>query len=213
MIREHYEQVKSSLHGAVLCIVTKRRTDEEVMSYYEEGERIFAENRAQDLIRRASALPDDISWQFIGHLQKNKVRSILPVVSCIQSLDSISLAEIIEKEAARINKTVDVLAEFHLASEDENKTGLNPDEAFAFFDEVMKLEHLNLCGIMAMGPHTDDEQRVRDVFLQGKKLFDALQERYGKDRITTLSMGMSSDYKTALSCGSTMVRIGTYLFE
>ena len=106
-----------------------------------------------------------------------------------------------------------MLAEFHLASEDENKTGLNPDEAFAFFDEVMKLEHLNLCGIMAMGPHTDDEQRVRDVFLQGKKLFDALQERYGKDRITTLSMGMSSDYKTALSCGSTMVRIGTYLFE
>ncbi len=213
MIREHYEQVKASLHGAVLCVVTKRRTDEEVMSYYEEGERIFAENRAQDLIRRASALPDDISWQFIGHLQKNKVRSILPVVSCIQSLDSIALAEIIEKEAARINKTVDVLAEFHLASEDENKTGLNPDDAFAFFDEVMKLEHLNLCGIMAMGPHTDDEQRVRDVFLQGKKLFDALQERYGKDRITTLSMGMSSDYKTALSCGSTMVRIGTYLFE
>ena len=197
----------------MLCVVTKRRTDEEVMSYYEEGERIFAENRAQDLIRRASALPDDISWQFIGHLQKNKVRSILPVVSCIQSLDSIALAEIIEKEAARINKTVDVLAEFHLASEDENKTGLNPDEAFAFFDEVMKLEHLNLSGIMAMGPHTDDEQLVRDVFLQGKKLFDALQERYGKDRITTLSMGMSSDYKTALTCGSTMVRIGTYLFE
>ena len=213
-IKENLKEVTAKLpEGVRLVAVSKFHPVEELAQAYEAGQRLFGENRAQELIAKAPLLPKDIRWHFIGHLQKNKVRSILPVVSCIQSLDSIALAEIIEKEAARINKTVDVLAEFHLASEDENKTGLNPDEAFAFFDEVMKLEHLNLCGIMAMGPHTDDEQRVRDVFLQGKKLFDALQERYGKDRITTLSMGMSSDYKTALSCGSTMVRIGTYLFE
>ena len=182
------------------------------MSYYHEGERIFAENRAQDLCARASRMPDDIRWQFIGHLQRNKVRSVLPYVSCIQSLDSLRLAQTIEEEAARIRKTVDVLAEFHLASEDSRKTGLDAAEASAFFAEVSQLAHLHLKGIMVMGPHTDDRDRIRTVFLQGKELFDSLREEYGGD-IGVLSMGMSADWDIALSCGSTMVRVGTYLFE
>ena len=213
MIRNHYETVKNSLNGAELCIVTKYRSTEEILSYYAEGERIFAENHAQELLAKAPLLPDDIRWQFIGHLQRNKVRSILPYVSCIQSLDSLELAKVIEKEAARIGKTVSVLAEFHLAEEDENKTGLQKEDASAFFTEVMKLEHLDLCGIMAMGPHTQDSERICSVFREGKELFDALQKEYGSEKIRILSMGMSSDYTLALSCGSTMVRIGTYLFQ
>ncbi len=213
MIRAHYESVKRNTGSqASLCIVSKHRSPEEILSYYDEGERIFAENRADELVRKASQLPKDIEWHFIGHLQRNKVRQILPVTVMIQSLDSIALADVIEKEAARINKVMPVLAEFHLAQEDTSKTGLSVSQADELFAHCKDLPYVRIEGIMVMGPHTDDKERIAEVFRKAKDLFDDLKSRYGEE-IRILSMGMSSDYETALECGSNMVRIGTYLFE
>lgn len=214
MIKAHYEAVKDIIRDkAVLCAVTKRRSLEEIREYYDAGERIFAENRAQDLKERAAALPSDIRWQFIGHLQRNKVKEIISFVDCIQSLDSLPLAAVIEKEAARANRTVDVLIEFHLAEEDTNKSGLAKEDAFPFVRQILKYEHLNLKGMMAMGPHTDDEDRIREVFEEARQLFLSLRKEFGEDHFRVLSMGMSDDFRIAVECGSTMVRIGTYLFE
>ncbi len=214
MIQSHYENIKKQLgNSCCLCAVTKRRTVEEVMPLYEAGERDFAENRADELKHKYEAMPKDIRWHFIGHLQKNKVRTVLPMVSLIQSLDSPELARIIEKEAARIGRTVDVLVELHLAVEDTAKTGLTTEEADALIGQCMELPHVRVCGIMVMGPHTDDTERIREVFEEARTFYLKMQEKYGKETIHILSMGMSSDYAIALECGSDMVRIGTYLFE
>lgn len=214
MIKEHYEKVLQTAGSSIqLCVVSKRRSTEDILSYYDAGERIFAENHADELLRKAAVLPDDIEWHFIGHLQRNKVKSILPAVTCIQSLDSRRLADEIEKQAARLGRAVDVLCEFHMASQDANKSGHDPADALPFTDYCMSLPHLNVCGIMAMGPHTDSTDEIRKVFLQTEELFRRLQEIYTPEVIHTLSMGMSSDYPIAAACGSTMFRIGSYLFE
>ena len=213
MNTSHYETVKNTVKDkAQLCIVTKRHTVDEIMPFYDLGERIFAENRADELIPKAEQMPKDIQWHYIGHLQRNKVRKVLPYVSMIQSLDSIGLADVLEKEAARIDKVIPVLAEFHLASEDTNKSGLGKEDAKAFFDHCQTLDHIKLEGIMVMGPHTDDKERIAEVFNDAYALFKELQETYGEE-IRILSMGMSADYPIAVACGSTMVRIGTYLFQ
>ncbi|MCR5794171.1 MAG: YggS family pyridoxal phosphate-dependent enzyme [Solobacterium sp.] len=211
MIQKHYEHVKDICGEAELCIVTKKRSIEEIMSYYDAGERVFGENHAAELKKKASVLPQDIRWNFIGHLQTNKVRMIMPFVSMIQSLDSMHLAEVVEKEAARTGRTVDVLAEVHLAEEDTNKSGLEPEELDGFLAGLASLPHLHVRGMMVMGPHTDDEDRIREVFRKAHELFLAHQKENSDFRI--LSMGMSDDYPLAVQEGSTMVRIGTYLFE
>lgn len=209
----NYETIKTELPNDVtLCVVTKKHSIKEMMYFYNKNERIFAESRAQELQQKYLLLPDDIEWQFIGHLQRNKVKDVVPLVSCIQSLDSLRLAKEIEKQCKKFHKTMPCLVEFHLAKNDENKTGLKKEDAFAFFDEVRKYKHIELKGIMVMGPHTDDEEEIRSVFKDAKQLFDSLQQRYGES-ITTLSMGMSKDYNLAIEEGSTMVRIGTRLFE
>lgn len=213
MIRNHYEKVKENIGSARLCIVTKKRSVAEIMSYYEAGERDFAENKAQELLRKVPELPEDIRWHFIGHLQRNKVKDILPHVSLIQSLDSLRLAEAIEKEAAKLDRRISVLTEFHLAGEDTEKTGLPAEEAESFISTVSTFPHLQIEGIMVMGPHTGNTERIEEVFRQAHDLYIRLQEKFGEQTIHILSMGMSSDYQTAAACGSTMVRIGTYLFE
>ena len=211
MIQKHYEHVKDICGGAGLCIVTKKRSIEEIMTYYDAGERVFGENHAAELKKKASVLPQDIRWNFIGHLQTNKVRMIMPFVSMIQSLDSLHLAEVIEKEAARIGRSVDVLAEVHLAEEDTNKSGLDPEELDDLLEALSSMPHLHVRGMMVMGPHTDDETRIREVFRKAHGLFLAHQEE--DPDFSILSMGMSDDYHIAVQEGSTMVRIGTYLFE
>ncbi len=214
MQKIHYEKVKRSTNGrAQLVVVTKKRTDEEIMDYYNLGERLFGENKAQDLCAKAKRLPKDIQWQFIGHLQRNKVKQVIPYVSRIQSLDSVELAKVVEKECAKIDKVMPCLAEFHLALNDTNKTGLSENEAFNFLKEMIQYPHIQIEGIMAMGPHTEDEQEICAVFAEARQLFESLQKEFGSDRIRILSMGMSDDYQLALENGSNMVRIGTYLFE
>lgn len=214
MVKEHYETVRKAIGKDIqLCVVSKKRSIEEIRSYYDAGERIFGENHAQELLDKVPQLPQDTQWHFIGHLQRNKVRSILPFVSCIQSLDSYALADEIEKEAEKIDKTIPVLLEFHIADMDVNKTGHDPSDALPFAKYCMEKEHLDVCGIMVMGPHTSDTKEIEAVFHKAHDLYVQLQNIYSKEKIRTLSMGMSSDYKTAITCGTTMVRIGTYLFE
>ena len=207
----HYYEIKETLgSNTSLCIVTKHHSKEDILSYYHLGERIFAENRAQELIKKQD-LPSDIEWHFIGHLQKNKVRQVLPFLSCIQSLDSYELATLLDKECKRINKHIPVYAQFHLATEDTNKYGLSKKEAFSFFSNCEKLTNIEVCGMMVMGPHTDNTKRIQEVFEEAQSLFHSLQKEFPKLKV--LSMGMSDDYEIALQCGSTMVRIGSYLFE
>ena len=207
----HYEEVKTRLKGkAALLAVSKQHTAEEIQTAYDMGQRMFGENKANELCRKAEVLPKDIEWHFIGHLQRNKVRQILPVVSCIQSLDSVRLAQEIEKEAARIDRTVSCLLEFHLALCDENKTGLPEEDALAIL-KACRLPHIRIEGIMAMGPHTEDEAEIRRVFERGYALFRRLQKE--DENIRILSMGMSGDYQIAVSCGANLVRLGSCLFR
>ncbi len=214
MIEKHYKQIKEYAKNIDLCVVSKKRSIQEIQSYYDIGERIFGENRADEFLIKTKQLPTDISWQFIGHLQRNKVKEILPYVSCIQSLDNIPLARVIEKEAAKISKKINVLVELHMAMEDTNKSGLNPDEVDDFINAIMQeCPHIQIQGIMAMGPHTDSTERIHEVFQQVNQIYQRLQNKFGKQMFHTLSMGMSHDYQIAIEHGSTMLRIGTYLFE
>lgn len=214
MIEKHYKQIKEYAKNIDLCVVSKKRSIQEIQSYYDIGERIFGENRADEFLIKTKQLPTDISWQFIGHLQRNKVKEILPYVSCIQSLDNIPLARVIEKEAAKISKKINVLVELHMAMEDTNKSGLNPDEVDDFINTIMQeCPHIQIQGIMAMGPHTDSTERIHEVFQQVNQIYQRLQNKFGKQMFHTLSMGMSHDYQIAIEHGSTMLRIGTYLFE
>ena len=210
----HYRTVREVCGDHTdLCIVTKHRSAAEILSYYDAGERNFGENRINELKEKAAVLPGDIRWHYIGHLQKNKVRDVVKLAAMIQSVDSPELARLIEKECAKQDKTIQILAEFHMAEEDTNKTGMDPAEAESFFTECLQMPHVDLCGIMVMGPHTEDRERITEVFRAAHDLFVRLQEQFGSRRIRILSMGMSDDYTIAVGCGSTMVRIGTYLFE
>ena len=214
MIEKHYWKIKQAALDIDLCVVSKHHSIEEIQSYYDAGERIFAENRATELIFKAGTLPKDIAWHYIGHLQRNKVKEILPIVSCIQSLDNIALAKVIEKEATKLNRTVDVLIELHLANEDSNKSGLDPADVETFTNFLLQeCPHIKIQGLMTMGPHTNDEERIHEVFTKAQDIFKHLQETFGKQYFHTLSMGMSHDYPIAIEHGSTMLRIGTYLFE
>lgn len=209
----HYHTVKQQLNkDTTLCIVSKYHSIEEIQAYYDLGERCFGESHAQDLCRKANALPKDISWHFIGHLQSNKIKQILPYVSCIQSVDSLTLAKKIDEECKRQNKRVSILAQFHLATEDTNKYGLSYEEAVPFVKACQGFKNIDLCGIMVMGPHTSNQERIQEVFQQAHELFQTLNT-LPDIHLTTLSMGMSDDYPIALACGSTMLRIGSYLFK
>lgn len=212
MNKAYHEIVSSLSENTKLIVVSKKRSLEEIMSYYEAGVRDFGENRADDLIKKAQALPKDIRWHFIGHLQRNKVAKVLPYVTLIHSVESKELLQVIEKEAQKLNKTIPVLIQFNLA-EESTKTGLMEEQAFQFVKEALSFEHLNVRGIMTMGPHVEDEKEIEKIFKQAHQLLQELQKTFGFEHFTELSMGMSSDWKIALQHGSTMLRIGTILFE
>ena len=139
---KNYKTIKDNLNNCDLCIVTKHRSKDQIMTYYDLGERIFGENKAQELLTKID-LPSDIKWHFIGRLQKNKVRSIIKYVECIQSVDSYELAKVINKEALRINKTVDILVQFNIAQE-ETKTGISYEEAVSFIESLSEFKNINI---------------------------------------------------------------------
>ncbi len=198
--------------GVTLVAVSKTHPADAIQEAYEAGQRIFGESRPQELKAKAEALPQDIEWHMIGHLQTNKVRMLMPYVTCIQSLDSRRLAECIEAEAARAGRTVDVLLEIRVAQE-ESKSGWEPAELEEYVagGDWRSLTHLRFCGVMGIASNTDDEAVVRRDF----ELLASYRQRFAAvfgEQFSTLSMGMSHDFKLAVDCGSTMVRVGSLIF-
>lgn len=198
--------------GVSLVAVSKFHPVEALKEAYDAGQRIFGESRVQELLVKHEALPKDIEWQMIGHLQTNKVRQIVPFISLVQSVDSVRLAECINREAERIGRVVDILLEIHVAQE-ESKTGWKYDELITFLqsEEFKSLKNIRVRGVMGMATNTDDEQVVRADFEQLANHFNHLKPLFGEE-FDTLSMGMSDDYELAIDCGSTMVRIGSSIF-
>ena len=216
-IARNLERVRARLpqRGVTLVAVSKFHPAEAVMEAYARGQRVFGESRAQELAAKAEALPDDIEWHFIGHLQTNKVRPVVRYASMIQSVDSPRLLQAIDTEALKQNKTVKVLMQLHVARE-ETKFGFTPDELKQWFVdrnfETLKATHI--CGVMGMASNTDDITRIEADFHLIADTFRLIGETIAPDLrgFDTISMGMSHDLESALLCGSTMVRIGTDIF-
>ena len=207
------EELQASLpQGVTLVAVSKFHPVEALNEAYEAGQRIFGESRVQELLVKHEALPKDIEWQMIGHLQTNKVRQIVPFISLIQSVDSIRLVECINREAERIGRVVDILFEIHIAQE-ESKTGWRYDELVEYLQSgaMAELKNIRVRGIMGMATNTDDEAVIRHDFERLAECKKELASHFG-EAFDTLSMGMSDDYGLAIECGSTMVRIGSSIF-
>lgn len=198
-----------------LVVVSKTQPPDKILALYQQGQRLFGENRVQELLEKAGQLPSDIQWHLIGHLQTNKVRQIVPVVSLIQSVDSLRLLKEIDKQAQAAGRVVDCLLEFHIAKE-ESKFGLTENEAIALLESeaCARLVNVRLCGVMGMATFTDDEEQVRSEFRRLRRIFTDLKDRFFKNvpHFREISMGMSSDWEIAVGEGSTMVRIGSLLF-
>lgn len=209
-------EIKETLPSEVtLVAISKTYPEERIMEAYNAGQRVFGENRPQEMSRKFENLPKDISWQMIGHLQSNKVRSIISFVDLIHSVDSRKILETINSEAKRAGRVVDVLLEVFVAQE-QSKHGLEAFEILDLMSEGIfeQLENVRLRGLMCIGTFTDDLTLTRREFCSVKSLFDKIAGSYMSDKayFDTLSMGMSGDYQLAVECGSTMVRVGSMIF-
>ena len=201
--------------GVTLVAVSKTHPPERILEVYRQGQRIFGENRPQEMLQKRAALPADIEWHLIGHLQTNKVKMVAPFVAMIHSVDSLKLLQEIDRQAARNNRVIDCLLQFHIARE-ETKFGLDETEARALVagPEYRQLHNVRLCGVMGMATFTDDETRVRSEFRSLKNIFDRLKKEFFAEspHFRHISMGMSGDWPVAVEEGSTMVRIGSLIF-
>ncbi len=195
-----------------LVAVSKTHPAEAVAAAYDAGQRIFGESRPQELKAKYEALPKDIEWHMIGHLQTNKIKYIIPFVAMIESVDSARLCEAVEHEAAKCDRVVDVLFEIHVARE-ESKTGWALDElqAYVASGALNTCPHLRVRGIMGIATNTDDEAVIRADFEALHAAYTCLKPHFGA-AFDTLSMGMSDDYPLAIACGSTSVRVGSLIF-
>ena len=198
-----------------LVAVSKFNPVEAIQEAYEAGQRIFGESRPQELLQKVQELPDDIQWHFIGHLQTNKLKMVLPYASLIHSVDSERLLMEINKYAVKNNLKVRCLLELFVAQE-ETKQGFSKEELMQLMEKLQQepLEGVEICGLMGMASFVEDEQQIRGEFADLKESFDQIREKYisTHPNFNELSMGMSGDYKIAVEMGSTMVRIGTTIF-
>jgi pyridoxal phosphate enzyme (YggS family) len=213
---EAYLTIKKELDEkkVTLVAVSKTKPVEDILALYELGQRDFGENYVQELVDKAARLPKDIRWHFIGHLQTNKVKLIAPFVQLIQGVDSLKLLKEIDKQGEKAGRVIDCLWQVHIA-EEETKFGLDDRELEEAHQQatISHPEHTRVCGLMGMASFTDDTKKLRKEFRHLKSLFDHYRSGQNKDgHFTILSMGMSSDYRTAIEEGSTMVRIGSLLF-
>ena len=215
-IAENITQIKAQLpEGVSLVAVSKYHPVKQLQEAYAAGQRIFGESHAQELVAKAPLMPDDVQWHFIGHLQRNKVRRIMPIVSLIHSVDSIRLLSTIDKEAARIGRTVDVLLQLHVAQE-EAKSGFAVEELMQLAEngEFQPFKHVRYRGLMAMATFTTDTALITSEFARVAATYATLLEKQifpGAD-FNQLSMGMSDDWHIAVEHGATLVRIGTQIF-
>jgi len=209
-------QLKSELPDNVrLLAVSKFHSESIIMEAYKAGQRIFGENRVQEICPKYEHLPKDIEWHFIGHLQANKVKYIVPFIHTIQSIDSLKLAETVNKEAGKCKRKIRVLLQIHIAQE-EQKFGLSYEEAEDLLKNgaLCSMTNLNVSGLMGMATLTDDRTQIRNEFNRLHCFFQQIKSRYfaGSDSFSELSIGMSDDYPVAVEEGSTMIRVGSKLF-
>lgn len=201
-------------HDAELVAVSKTYPAERILEVYNQGQRIFGENRVQEIMDKKDDLPDDIQWHLIGHLQRNKVKYIAPFISMIHSVDSERLLREINKQAERSERIIDILLQVHIAEED-TKFGLDKTELMELVEKVAANEfpHIRCRGLMGMATFSDDKELVRSEFKRLKKYFNQIKSSVLKqEEFDTVSMGMSGDYEIALEEGSTMLRIGSLIF-
>lgn len=215
-IAQKIERITAQLpQGVKLVAVSKFHPIERLQEAYAAGQRIFGENRAQELAAKAPQMPNDVEWHFIGHLQKNKVRMIMPWASTIQSIDSTELLQLVNKEAARIDRHVNVLLQLHVAKE-QTKSGFTVEEVLKAASEgaFSNLSNVTITGMMAMATFTSDMEQVASEFEQVHDTFVKLRDNYfaGDERFKEISMGMSNDWPIAVQHGATLVRIGTDIF-
>lgn len=215
-IRENLLEIKKNIPDNVtLVAVSKFNPEDAIMEAYSCGQRIFGESKVQELTTKYLALPKDIKWHFIGHLQTNKVKFIIPFITLIHSLDSLKLFSEINKVAKKENKIIDVLLQLHIADE-ETKYGFSLEECNKYLSEsvLQNTDNVRIRGIMGMATYTENTSQIRSEFKILKRFFDMTKETYFKDVdfFDTLSYGMSNDYKIAIEEGSNMVRVGSSIF-
>lgn len=217
MTNENYTNIINELlpYGAKLVAVSKTKPTSAIETLYAQGQRIFGENKVQEMVEKHAALPNDIQWHLIGHLQTNKVKYIAPFVSLIHSVDSLKLLEEINKQAQKNNRVIDCLLQVYIAQED-TKFGLDKEELLDLLHHpsFKSLQNINICGLMGMASNTNDEVVINQEFQSLQSLFAAIKSTHFEtdDKFCELSMGMSSDYKIALKHGATLIRIGSLLF-
>ncbi|MGD9993241.1 MAG: YggS family pyridoxal phosphate-dependent enzyme [Salinivirgaceae bacterium] len=215
-IADNLLAIKTTIpENVTLVAVSKTKPNTDILEAYEAGQRIFGENRAQELKQKAEDLPKDIEWHFIGHPQSKQVKYFAPFVSLIHGVDSLKLLGVIDKEAQKNQRVINCLLEFHIA-EEESKFGLSLNEAEEILTnpETQLLKQVRICGVMGMATYTDDESQIRREFKSLHSIFVTLKKNYFADKpyFNTVSMGMSGDYQLAIEEGSTLVRIGSSIF-
>ena len=214
MLKENLQNIRASIPQHVtLVAVSKTKPIEDLLEAYHAQQRVFGENKAQEMKEKYEALPKDIEWHFIGHLQKNKIKYILPFVALIHSVDSLDLLEEINAKAQKINRVVPILLQVHIAQE-EHKFGFKLNEIFEIIPDLQKYPNIQIKGLMGMGTFTEDQAQLGKEFKSLQDLFDKIKVSYNKilPKFDTLSMGMSNDYELAIQNGSNMVRIGSTIF-
>lgn len=223
MITENLKTVNEKIQAAcrragrdesevTLIAVSKTKPVSDLEEAYQAGVRIFGENKVQELVDKQEVLPEDIRWHMIGHLQRNKVKYIVGKVEMIHSVDSLRLAETIEKEAQKKNCVENILVEVNVAEED-SKFGLSVREVLPFIEKISDFPHLHVCGLMTIAPYVEDPEENRAVFARLRKLsVDISEKNIDNVNMSVLSMGMTNDYEVAVEEGATMVRVGTGIF-
>lgn len=216
MIKENLKYIRTTIPStARLIAVSKTKPVEALQEAYDAGQRLFGENKALEMRDKHDVLPADIEWHFIGHLQTNKIKYIASYVALIHSIDSLALLEAVNKEAAKHNRVIDCLLQFHIATE-ETKFGLDMAEAEALLNSetYREMHNVRIVGVMGMATNTDNMALVRQEFHTLREMYNGLKTRYFADKpeFKEISMGMSGDYPIALEEGSTLVRVGSAIF-
>jgi PLP dependent protein len=214
-IAQNLLKIKSTLPANVtLVAVSKTKPISDLMEAYDAGQRIFGENKIQEMAEKWEAMPKDIEWHMIGHVQTNKVKFMAPFVSLIHGVDSLKLLEEINKQAKKNNRIIDCLLQIYIA-EEETKFGLNEEELNEILSSstFQELKNIRIVGLMGMATFTDNQEQIKKEFTHLKSIYDHTNQLLTSNfQLLTLSMGMSGDYTLAIECGSTMVRIGSSIF-
>jgi pyridoxal phosphate enzyme (YggS family) len=214
-IQSNLNTIKSTLPEHVtLVAVSKTKPVSDLMQAYEAGQRIFGENKIQEMTDKWEEMPKDIQWHMIGHVQSNKVKFMAPFVSLIHGVDSLKLLQEINKQALKNNRIIDCLLQIYIA-EEESKFGLDENELNALLSsfEFKEMKNIRILGLMGMATFTENQNQIKKEFTHLKSIFDSIQKIETENlQLNTISMGMSGDYQLAIDCGSTMVRIGSSIF-